>query len=277
MNPVDAALARAFSGAQSAQFSIPTFSGILAGTSNTGFVNRGTKLQSFGSYTGLKTGKVVSKIMETVKIKNCIHLPTAAKGAGCAEADALYGNVMYSSQNLSDRGDSGALVLTSDSCPQPVGMIIGGNATYDFINGLGPVLSSLQGAGNYSGLSIVPGGSGCTPSASQVAANATLDSDVTTAVNAMADMQAFISSNQLPYLDGIGIDMTVTPAALDVIADDGTVYLGGNFGLTVNDATIVQGNLEGSLGSFMMFENVPVVVSTIQSGDNSTVGTSYGP
>jgi hypothetical protein len=272
----DAALAKVLPGmVMSSQYGIQTFSGTLAGNSM-GLVNKGIGLQKFGASTGLKRGKVAAKVLETVKYKICSHLQTTDAAASCNMQVAMFSNVILATSSLGDLGDSGALVLTTDSCPQPVGLYIGGNGTYDFVAAMPGVFSALKNAANgaYSTLSVVPGGAGCQPPAGQIAGYQTPDPDVGQALNVQSDLQNFLAAQDYgQYVDGVGIDLSGSVAKLDIIADDGTVQTGG---LVISDAAIVSANLYISFGNGDdVFEGVPFEVSTIQTVDVSQGGIGF--
>jgi hypothetical protein len=98
---------------------------------------------------------------------------------------------------------SGALVLTTGPCPQPVGVLVAGSGENGIavVESIGTTLQALQTAGGYSSLSVVPGG-GCTPSTAEVEDTTTgdvsledptvADPDVATALVARADILRMI-------------------------------------------------------------------------------------
>jgi len=222
-----------------------------------------------GPATQLTKGKV-KKILKMVKYEICAHTPTS--GSACGEARIMFGThivvtPVQPSTVFDGFGDSGALVLTTGSCPQPVGMVVGGNSTSTFVAPLAAtgsipgVLQALQtAAGSSSSFVVVPGGGGCTATGqaevvlgdgSIEAVDATVpDSDVLKALNALPD---FLNTGLLPIfltygmVDGVAIDFSTTPASFDVTADDGTIQ-------GESDATYVQSLVPTS------FDGVPVEV-----------------
>ena len=134
--------------------------------------------------------------------------------------------------NFSKGGDSGALVTTVSTCPQPVGLLVAGNGPHTIVTSLPSVLQALQNAGGFSPLSVIPGGGGCTPALSQIQvpggssadftlADATVaDPDVAQALTVLPDFSSYLNLLiQDRAVDGIGIDLSGSTAALDVVWD----------------------------------------------------------
>src|SRR5205823_1589103 len=72
----------------------------------------------------------------------------------------LFPNQIIVSGNF-HAGDSGALVLTRGSCPQPIGVFSGLGAGKHAIAPIAAVLQNLQSSGGLSTLAVVPTGGGC--------------------------------------------------------------------------------------------------------------------
>lgn len=266
VNQADAVLAQITPGAvQASQYGIPTYSGTVAPV-----VTKKMKVMKFGASSGLTQGKIASKVAETVKYKICSHISTKNSDVSCDPVIVKFANVILTTPGLGVPGDSGALVLTSDQCPQPVGLYVGDNGKNGFVTDMPAVLNALQSVGSYTQLSIVPGASGCSAPAAQVAAYDTPDADAALALNAQGDLETLVAS--LNIVDGVGIDLSGSVATLDVIAEDGYAEF---YGANVSDATVVEEILEATLGNPMYFEGVPVEVSTIQTVDLSQ-GSSWG-
>lgn len=153
-NSYDVALAAILPGAASSSISgITAFSGTLLSP-----VNKGLKVQKAGAATGLTYGKV-KKILKVAKYEICANTPTSvslnSKGKVTSEvcgntklmfASHIVVTPVKPSTAFSAQGDSGALVLSTGTCPQPVGMVVaidpGANET--FVAPLPNVLQSLQ-------------------------------------------------------------------------------------------------------------------------------------
>ncbi len=233
LNQADAAIARVLPGKVSSSIvGIPKFSGTALKVVKAGLI-----VQQTGAVSGNKTGKVISKVLMPARYKVCRHIPTTPGQTvnGCGFAVIRVNNTFEVGPGRFGRaGDSGALVLTTGPCPQPVGVLLGGAdaaGTAVLVESIGSTLQALQSAGGYSSLSIVPGGGGCNQSVAQIQlpdGSTTLedptvaDPDVAQALAVLPDL----SSAPLIYvgmlegsIDGIGIDLSVSPAALDVVVD----------------------------------------------------------
>jgi hypothetical protein len=230
----DAAIAQVLPGTVSSSIvGIPTFSGVQLTV-----VKAGLQLQKSGAKTGNTIGHV-KKINIPVHYPTCRHQPTgkALTAATCGLHEIKIANVIeVKPTNFGINGDSGSLVLTVGSCPQPVGLLIAKNSNVAFVEPIGPTMSALMSAGGYSSLSVVQGGGGCTPTTSQVqnfgddnSADFTLqdatipDQDVAQALSAAPNLQMFLDDFcalfQGVNIDGVGVDLSVSPAALDVVVD----------------------------------------------------------
>jgi hypothetical protein len=246
-------------------------------------VNKGLKVQKVGPATGLTKGKV-KKILKVVKYKICAHTPTSTDA--CGEASIKFGVHIVvtpvNSASFDGPGDSGAMVLSTGSCPQPVGMVVGGNSAVTFVAPLAAtgsvpgVLQALQtaaGTGSPS-LAMVPGGSGCTATAQAEIVNSdgstspvdadTADADVAQALSVLPDfLNSSVISNLMStvLVDGVAIDFSTSPASLDVTAEDGTINGESLADIVANQVPRV-------------FEGVPVEVTTVDTIDlTNAVGT----
>jgi hypothetical protein len=167
-NTYDAALAKILPGSATSSINgISAFSGTVLSP-----VNKGLKVQKVGPQTGKTSGKV-KKILKVAKYKICAHMYTSTEA--CGEALVMFGvHIVVTpvgSSSFVGPGDSGSLVLSTGSCPEPVGMDVGGNSnsTVTYVAPLAAagsvpgVLQALQtaaGSGSPS-LAMVPGGAGC--------------------------------------------------------------------------------------------------------------------
>lgn len=186
--------------------------------------------------------------------------------------------VVTSANRFEQPGDSGALVLTEGSCPQPVGMLVGGtqSGTVAYVSPIAGVLQNLQtAAGSSASYVIVPGGGGCTATgqieveesdlSTATVDGTTPDPDILAALNARND---FMGGGLLPALmlegvvDGVAIDFSTNPASLDVTANDGTFQ-------GINDITFARDSLPGS------FEGVPVEFTVTDVIDLTGGGGAY--
>lgn len=276
ISQADAAIAQVLPGTVSPSInSIPNFS-----SAQLQIVKKGLQLQKTGATTGNTIGHV-HKVNVALTLPTCQFVPTApneTKGT-CGLANVNYAGIIeVKPSNFAQNGDSGALVLTVGPCPQPVGIVIGGGSTHVFVEPIAPTMQALKTAGGYTSLSVVPGGAGCTPTTSQVQdfgddnpADFTLqdatvpDPDVAQALAVMPNL----ANDECVALDivtgeiaGIAIDLSVSPAALDVIVADTSdldpnhLCIPASFGgvpveqeviETVNNSTDTTGLKSGSL------------------------------
>jgi hypothetical protein len=282
-NTYDAALAKLSppGSATSSINGISAFSGTLVSP-----VNKGLMVQKVGPTTGLTEGKV-TKILKVAKYKICARTPTSNNA--CGEATIKFGvHIVVTpvhSASFDAYGDSGAMVLSTGSCPQPVGMVVGGDpslsktfvAPFAATGSVPGVLQALQtaaGSGSAS-LAIVPGGAGCTATGQAEIVNSdgstspvdatVADTDVAQALNVLPD---FLSSSPLSGLmtgglvDGVAIDFSTSPASLDVTADDGTIN-------GESEADFVENQMPS------VFEGVPVEVTTVDTIDLTNAAATF--
>ncbi|MHB8383539.1 MAG: hypothetical protein ACYDC3_14525 [Candidatus Binataceae bacterium] len=239
ITPADAALAKALPGdVSSAILNISVFS-----STPLAVVKKGLQVQTQGACSGFKNnGHVITKMLMPERLRVCATAQPLKLNINNGTVDCTNSKVEtipYSFEvqpaNFAQEGDSGAIVTTIGPCPQPVGMVEGGNTngTAAVVASIPKVLQALQSAGSFSGLSILAGGGGCTPSTSQIqvpggsSADFTLedatiaDPDVAQALVVLPDLT---SALQLEFyegtVDGIGIDLSGSTAALDVVVDN---------------------------------------------------------
>jgi len=234
--PADAALAQVLPGeVSSAILNIPVFS-----STPLAVVKKGLQVQKEGACTGLTPGHVITKMLIPKRFRICTSAqPLKLDINGkiiCknSNVETIPNNFEVEPADFGEEGDSGALVTTVGTCPQPVGMLGGGNTvgTAAVVTAIPKVLQALQSAGSFSGLSIVAGGGGCTPSTSQIqvpggsSADFTLqdatiaDPDVAQALTVLPDFTSYVEILILDgVVDGVGIDLSGSTAALDVVWD----------------------------------------------------------
>ena len=228
----------------------------------------------FGNFRcGEIVGKFIVGVKKSRKISTCTHIPTKVKdghtvGSSCDPVDLYFGPIIVVEPAIDTDGDSGALVLTTGSCPQPVGIIDSGGSDHTNVAPLPGVLAALVAVGGLSSLSVVPpAGSACNTNGQayaeaadgsvQIVNTATPDPDVMAAIHALPD---FLGSTwphllmQEGVVVSVGIDYSKPQATLDVTADDGTFE-------GVNDFAYASGLIPTS------FEGVPVEVTKIQTDD----------
>src|ERR1051325_1378840 len=98
-----------------------------------------------GRTTGLTTGSI-SSVNTSVKIqyqKNC--------GSGKKYNVSYTGQVVVNSSTFSAGGGSGSLIVSNDSCPQPVALLFAGSSSTTIGNPIGEVLSKLGGGLSFVG------------------------------------------------------------------------------------------------------------------------------
>jgi hypothetical protein len=98
----------------------------------------GLAVEKSGRTTGVTTGTIqaVNAVVSVVYHKKCVP---------GKRFQVVYDNqVIIGGGSFSDSGDSGALIVTSDSCHQPIGLLVGGGSNNTSANGIGDVLSALQ-------------------------------------------------------------------------------------------------------------------------------------
>jgi hypothetical protein len=127
-------------------------------------------------------------------------------------------------------GDSGALVVTEGEdtppCPQPIGIVVVGNkpGTRTYLSPISEAFSQLGKASGPSNLSLSVVGT-CTPSQHQLADYAQVDPDIAAVENVLNNpnyQTVFALYEAYSGLLSETVDMSVTPAALDLEFDNST-------------------------------------------------------
>ncbi|HUY39212.1 MAG TPA: hypothetical protein VMV13_10295 [Candidatus Binataceae bacterium] len=239
MTPADAAMAQVLPGhVSSSILNIPKFS-----STPLTVVKKGLQVEEQGGCTALKPGHVITKMLmpKSYKICTTAQLKNVDGKLECAHYGTITvpGNFEIAPAGFANFGDSGAMVMSmSPTCPQPVDLLVGDTSggADTVATSIPIVLQKLQTAGNYSSaLSIVAGGGGCTPAMSQIqvpggtSADFTLadatdaDPDVAQALTVLPDFTSYIDILILDgIVDGVGIDLSGSTAALDVVWDSQT-------------------------------------------------------
>src|SRR6266513_1416196 len=156
-NNVDCALAGLRSGKMD---STGFIEGIGTISSNVKAPAIGLAVEKSGRTTGTTTGTIGS-IHTSVNVQYQIRC-----GSGRIYTISYADQVVINSNSFSAGGDSGSLIVTSNSCHQPVGLLFAGSSSTTVANPIGEVLSRLG------GVSFV--GGTCTSSASQQLGGQTL-------------------------------------------------------------------------------------------------------
>lgn len=260
----DAAIAQVLPGMVSpAIVGISVFSGVQLQVEK-----KGLQLQKTGTYSGNTIGHV-EKINVTAIEKFCQHVSTDGTEKTCGLTDVrIPGAIEIKPGNFAGSGDSGALVLTVGPCPQPEGIVISGNSTHVLVEAIGPTMTALMSAGGYSSLSVVPGGAGCSPTTAQVQdfgdsnpADFTVadpnvpDSDVAQALAVLPNLaNEGCAGLDSIYGDiaGVAVDLSVSPAALDVIVNNASDLDPNNYCIPAS------------------FGGVPVEQSVVETFDNQS-------
>ncbi len=149
---------------------------------------------------------------KSVMLDYCNEIPagTNCNAAGQHTVVEYLDQMIVKSKGFASPGDSGALVMTQGSCPQPIGIVIGGTASDTYISPISDVLAALQTAGNYT-LNMV---STCSTSSGDQSQNDEVDKDVAAAQNAIAqEGSVWLSASGVV---AVTVDMSVTPAAIDI-------------------------------------------------------------
>src|SRR5579872_596375 len=119
-------------------------------------LKKGMQIRKFGAASGASpVGTVVSKILKPHVYSICSQLQTTQAPKSCKPKDIKVVNLFeISPADFGVSGDSGSLILTTDACPQPVGILeaegVGGPASAVPMTN---ALSTLQTLGNYTSLS----------------------------------------------------------------------------------------------------------------------------
>jgi hypothetical protein len=98
----------------------------------------GLSVEKSGRTTGVTRGTIqaVNAAVSVVYHKKCVP---------GKRFQVVYDNqVIIGAASFSDSGDSGSLIVTGDSCHQPIGLLVGGGSNNTSANGIQDVLSALQ-------------------------------------------------------------------------------------------------------------------------------------
>ncbi|HXG66485.1 MAG TPA: hypothetical protein VNO70_15405 [Blastocatellia bacterium] len=131
---VDAAIARLRSGAMRTDGAILDIGTISSAVRSPAI---GLAVQKSGRTTGHTTGSITS-INATVSVrypKSC--------GSGGGTVHTFTNQVVVGQSDFSAGGDSGSLIVTTGSCPQPVALLFAGSSTSTIGNPAGQVLDRL--------------------------------------------------------------------------------------------------------------------------------------
>jgi hypothetical protein len=188
-NEIDAAIARIVTGDVSSQIlNIGPISNKVA----TAVVD--LPVQKMGATTGLTQG-VVTEIGFDASGSNAVEY---ADQCDSASGTATFVNqiVVQSSVGLfAEPGDSGSLVVTSDACPRPVGLLFASDKSEVYLNPIGIVLSHF-------GVSFVAGCTDSSAGAGPSASEATGSGDSQDEAAAFANISR-ISPDAINYAKGV--------------------------------------------------------------------------
>ena len=191
---VDAAIAQLRSGTMNTTGSIEDI-GTISSVVKAPAV--GMSVAKSGRTTGLTTG-TISSINTSVNVQyqqNC--------GSGKKFVVSYTNQVVINSSTFSAGGDSGSLIVSNNSCHQPVALLFAGSSTTTIANPIGEVLSELSAA---LGSSVSFVGGSCTSSrelASRGQSVEPADAAVDRAMRAMRAREKDLMSR--PGIIGIGV------------------------------------------------------------------------
>jgi hypothetical protein len=158
MNTVDAAIARVFTGDVNASGDILNIGNVASGAAVTPTLN--LSVQKMGRTTCLTSGRVTA-VNVTIKVNYPAQCNVSFSGIA-----TFTNQIEIGPSNFSAAGDSGALIVTTGSCPEAVGLLFAGSGTTTFANPMSTVLSDFgatmvgktctPGAGSHPGPPIPP-------------------------------------------------------------------------------------------------------------------------
>jgi hypothetical protein len=156
----------------------------------------GLSVAKSGRTTGFTTGSI-SSISTTVSVR----YPTSCGGNG-GTAHTFTNQVVINSTTFSAGGDSGSLIVTNNSCHQPVALLFAGSSSSTIGNPIGQVLTQLS---NSLGSTVSFVGGTCTASATQAQSlsGGPSDASVEFALAAMRGREQELMSR--PGVIGIGV------------------------------------------------------------------------
>jgi hypothetical protein len=98
----------------------------------------GLAVEKSGRTTGVTTGTIqaVNAAVSVVYHKKCVP--------GKRFQVVFDNQVIIGGASFSDSGDSGSLIVTGDSCHQPIGLLVGGGSDNTSANSIGDVLGALN-------------------------------------------------------------------------------------------------------------------------------------
>ena len=175
-------------------------------------------VQKVGRTTGYTTGTIaLTGFQATIALETKV----APLGKPIPHVDVHFVDLLkITPGTFANLGDSGALVFTSGSCPQPVGVVIAvsmknGVVQYVLANPVTDVLAALAKAGKHKSVTIV--GSSCTASAEMVAQASDLE-------KATADAEAVRKRHlaelmKIPHVTGVSLDVGPSEIIIDVWVD----------------------------------------------------------
>jgi len=135
LNLVDAAIAETAPGDVGDQIlNIGGISGRVIGTPRAAL---GLSVQKMGDETCLTTGTVAA-----INVTIAVQYPPICNGS--SGTATFRRQIEITPGSFISAGDSGSLVVTSETCPRAVGLIFAGSGTAAFANPIGPVLSKLR-------------------------------------------------------------------------------------------------------------------------------------
>lgn len=195
-------------------------------------IKKGINVQKSGDISGLTFGTITKELMVR-SVSLCTKTPDAETTEHCGAQDALTMNMFEikgkGGTKFGKPGDSGALVLTTGTCPQPIGMLESANKNTGRTSAMAivQVLQTLNFVSGDSTYSIVPGGS-CAPSTMGEVTDTTTG-NTTLEDLAVPDPDVAQALAVLPYVGfgylcsgniaGVGIDLSGSKATLDVVVN----------------------------------------------------------
>ena len=179
---------------------------------------KGTKVQKSGAVTGVTKGKITG-LNETIYVYVCVGTPSSTSTCDELGTAKYTKQIEVSGVSFSAQGDSGALVTTTGTCPQPVGLIVAAGAlTYvtPIAQAFSELVTHALSKGGVGNVSIV---TGCQPTAADYADAMAEDSTVDATLSAADDLYAYLDSQWLLAGDGleaVAVDVSGSEPVLNV-------------------------------------------------------------